>query len=119
MSVRQPWRHGDLGSPIFKQVAFKETYHGYGIQNFLEFDSSSATGDRIGPHVLPYMKHCYADCYASTHMACSARSCFLEAGWAPDPFSGPRTLLEGAWATEDPGGLRASLSRLGSGDRPG
>ncbi|MDJ0660317.1 MAG: alpha-amylase family glycosyl hydrolase [Crocosphaera sp.] len=25
-------------SPIFKQVAFKETYHGYGIQNFLEVE---------------------------------------------------------------------------------
>ena len=25
-------------SPIFKQVAFKETYHGYGIQNFIDID---------------------------------------------------------------------------------
>lgn len=25
-------------SPIFKQVSFQETYHGYGIQNFLEVD---------------------------------------------------------------------------------
>lgn len=25
-------------SPIFKQIAFQETYHGYGIQNFLEVD---------------------------------------------------------------------------------
>ncbi|MFZ1745352.1 MAG: alpha-amylase family glycosyl hydrolase [Nitrospirales bacterium] len=25
-------------SPIFKQVKFKDTYHGYGIQNFLEVD---------------------------------------------------------------------------------
>jgi glycosidase len=25
-------------SPIFKQVTFKETYHGYGIQNFLDVD---------------------------------------------------------------------------------
>ncbi|MDR4489050.1 MAG: alpha-amylase family glycosyl hydrolase [Nitrospirales bacterium] len=25
-------------SPIFKQVSFKETYHGYGIQNFLDVD---------------------------------------------------------------------------------
>ena len=25
-------------SPVFKQVAFKETYHGYGIQNFLDVD---------------------------------------------------------------------------------
>lgn len=26
-------------SPIFKQVSFLETYHGYGIQNYLEIDS--------------------------------------------------------------------------------
>jgi glycosidase len=26
-------------SPIFKQVSFQETYHGYGIQDFLEVDS--------------------------------------------------------------------------------
>ena len=26
-------------SPIFKQIAFQETYHGYGIQNFLDVDS--------------------------------------------------------------------------------
>lgn len=25
-------------SPIFRQVAFQETYHGYGVQNFLEVD---------------------------------------------------------------------------------
>ncbi|MBK8814262.1 MAG: alpha-amylase [Methylococcaceae bacterium] len=25
-------------SPIFKQIAFQETYHGYGIQNFLDVD---------------------------------------------------------------------------------
>lgn len=25
-------------SPIFKQIAFQDTYHGYGIQNFLEVD---------------------------------------------------------------------------------
>jgi len=25
-------------SPVFKQVAFKDTYHGYGIQNFLDVD---------------------------------------------------------------------------------
>lgn len=25
-------------SPVFKQIAFQETYHGYGIQNFLEVD---------------------------------------------------------------------------------
>jgi glycosidase len=30
-------------SPIFKQVAFQETYHGYGIQNFLEVDPHFGT----------------------------------------------------------------------------
>ncbi|MFH1563132.1 MAG: alpha-amylase family glycosyl hydrolase [Nitrospirota bacterium] len=30
-------------SPIFKQVAFEETYHGYGIQNFLDIDPHFGT----------------------------------------------------------------------------
>jgi glycosidase len=30
-------------SPIFKQVSFQETYHGYGIQNFLEVDPHFGT----------------------------------------------------------------------------
>lgn len=34
-------------SPIFKQVSFKETYHGYGIQNFLEVDPHFGTKDDL------------------------------------------------------------------------
>lgn len=34
-------------SPIFKQVAFQETYHGYGIQNFLEVDPHFGTRDDL------------------------------------------------------------------------
>ncbi len=30
-------------SPIFKQVPFHETYHGYGIQNYLDIDPSFGT----------------------------------------------------------------------------
>ena len=30
-------------SPIFKQVSFQETYHGYGIQNFLDVDPHFGT----------------------------------------------------------------------------
>lgn len=30
-------------SPLFQQVSFEETYHGYGIQNFLEVDSHLGT----------------------------------------------------------------------------
>jgi glycosidase len=30
-------------SPVFKQVAFQETYHGYGIQNFLDVDPHFGT----------------------------------------------------------------------------
>src|SRR5947207_11473681 len=29
--------------PIFKQVAFQQTYHGYGVQNFLEVDPHFGT----------------------------------------------------------------------------
>src|SRR5262252_9333913 len=30
-------------SPVFRQVAFEPTYHGYGIQNFLDVDSHFGT----------------------------------------------------------------------------
>jgi glycosidase len=34
-------------SPIFRQVAFKETYHGYGIQNFLDVDPRFGTREDL------------------------------------------------------------------------
>jgi glycosidase len=34
-------------SPIFKQVAFQPTYHGYGIQNFLEIDPHFGTKEDL------------------------------------------------------------------------
>ncbi len=34
-------------SPIFKQVNFQETYHGYGIQNFLEVEPRFGTGQDL------------------------------------------------------------------------
>jgi glycosidase len=34
-------------SPIFKQVAFEETYHGYGIQNFLDVDPHFGTREDL------------------------------------------------------------------------
>lgn len=34
-------------SPIFKQVAFNETYHGYGIQNFLDVDPHIGTREDL------------------------------------------------------------------------
>jgi glycosidase len=34
-------------SPIFKQVAFEPTYHGYGIQNFLEVDPHFGTREDL------------------------------------------------------------------------
>ncbi len=34
-------------SPIFKQVAFEQTYHGYGIQNFLDIDPHFGTRDDL------------------------------------------------------------------------
>lgn len=33
--------------PIFKQVAFQETYHGYGVQNFLDVDGRFGTRDDL------------------------------------------------------------------------
>ena len=34
-------------SPIFKQVSFQETYHGYGVQNFLAVDLKFGTEDDL------------------------------------------------------------------------
>ena len=34
-------------SPVFKQVGFEETYHGYGIQNFLEVEPRFGTADDL------------------------------------------------------------------------
>jgi glycosidase len=34
-------------SPIFKQVSFQETYHGYGIQNFLDVDPHFGTREDL------------------------------------------------------------------------
>lgn len=34
-------------SPIFKQVSFKETYHGYGIQNFIDVDPHFGTREDL------------------------------------------------------------------------
>jgi glycosidase len=34
-------------SPVLKQVAFQETYHGYGIQNFLDVDPHFGTRDDL------------------------------------------------------------------------
>jgi len=34
-------------SPVFKQVAYRESYHGYGIQNFLEVDPHFGTREEL------------------------------------------------------------------------
>lgn len=34
-------------SPVFKQVAFQDTYHGYGIQNFLDVDPHFGTREEL------------------------------------------------------------------------
>ena len=34
-------------SPVFKQVSFQDTYHGYGIQDFLEVDTHFGTSDDL------------------------------------------------------------------------
>lgn len=34
-------------SPVFKQVSFQETYHGYGIQNFLDVDPHFGTREDL------------------------------------------------------------------------
>ena len=44
-------------SPIFKQVKFQDTYHGYGIQNFLEIDPHFGTREDLKTLVKIAHKH--------------------------------------------------------------
>ena len=44
-------------SPIFKQVDCFDTYHGYGIQNFLEIDSNFGTREELKEFVSTAHKH--------------------------------------------------------------
>jgi glycosidase len=44
-------------SPIFKQVAFQETYHGYGIQNYLTVDPHFGTPDDLRQMVRTAHQH--------------------------------------------------------------
>ena len=44
-------------SPIFKQIAFQETYHGYGIQNFLDVDPHFGTREDLKKLVETAHKH--------------------------------------------------------------
>ena len=44
-------------SPVFKQVAFKETYHGYGIQNFLDVDPRFGTREDLKDLVRTAHEH--------------------------------------------------------------
>ena len=53
-------------SPIFRQVLYQDTYHGYGIQNYLDVDphfGNSRRLARIGPH-RPRSRHL---CYSRYH----------------------------------------------------
>jgi len=44
-------------SPVFKQIAFQETYHGYGIQNFLDVDPHFGTREDLKKLVETAHKH--------------------------------------------------------------
>jgi glycosidase len=44
-------------SPIFKQVAFQPTYHGYGIQDFLDVDPHFGTADDLREMVAVAHEH--------------------------------------------------------------
>lgn len=44
-------------SPVFKQVAFQETYHGYGIQNFLDVDPHFGTREDLKRMVQTAHEH--------------------------------------------------------------
>jgi glycosidase len=44
-------------SPIFKQVAYQDTYHGYGIQNFLDVDPHFGTREDLREMVATAHRH--------------------------------------------------------------
>jgi len=44
-------------SPIFKQVSFQDTYHGYGIQNFIDVDPHFGTREDLREMVLTAHEH--------------------------------------------------------------
>jgi len=44
-------------SPLFKQVKFQDTYHGYGIQNFLDVDAHFGTRDDLKRLVKTAHRH--------------------------------------------------------------
>jgi glycosidase len=44
-------------SPIFKQVAFRETYHGYGVQDFLDVDPRFGTREDLRRFVRTAHEH--------------------------------------------------------------
>jgi glycosidase len=44
-------------SPLFKQICFQETYHGYGIQNYLDVDPHFGTREDLKSLVATAHKH--------------------------------------------------------------
>src|SRR4030095_8374825 len=44
-------------SPVFKQVKFQETYHGYGVQNFLDVDPHFGSRDDLKALVQTAHRH--------------------------------------------------------------
>ena len=81
-------------SPVFKQVAFKPTYHGYGIQNFLEIDPHFGTREDLRDLVDTAHRHgiyCILDVilnHAGNVFAYSDaryRSRNSRGEWQPDP----------------------------------
>ena len=92
-------------SPIFKQVTFGSTYHGYGIQNFLEIDSHFGTrGDlcdvvdaahQQGIYCIldVVLNHC-GDVFGYKDVRYSSRD--ADGNWKPDPrWDGQPYTVEG------------------------
>jgi len=81
-------------SPVFKQVAFQSTYHGYGIQNFLEVDPHFGTREDLRDLVDSahqqgiycildiILNHC-GDVFAYKDIRHSNRD--ASGNWIPDP----------------------------------
>jgi glycosidase len=84
-------------SPIFKQVAYQDTYHGYGIQNFLEVDPHFGTREDLRELVATAHRHgIYVILDIILNHSGNVFSYNPDRYWTPDPGSG-QWYLDARW----------------------
>ncbi len=84
-------------SPIFKQVAYQDTYHGYGIQNFLEVDPNFGTREDLREMVATAHRHgIYVILDIILNHSGNVFSYNPDRYWTQDPASG-QWYLDARW----------------------